>query len=90
MRVLLGRLGNRLSLLSFPILGKPVNPSGLVHVDDGSNVDSLQVSHIQLGSTEFPNGFRVTAFYPCFTQLIVSRTHEGYAVTPAPGEMELS
>ena len=29
---------------SIPILGKPLNPRGLVHVDDGSSMDSLALA----------------------------------------------
>ena len=40
--------------------------------------------HVQLCSAGFAAVFRVTAFYPRFTRLMVSRTHGGYAFTSTP------
>ena len=64
------------------------NPSRLVLADDGSHAGSSP-THIQLRSTGFPVGFRVTAFYTRFTRLRTSRTRGAYAVTPASGGQEL-
>ncbi len=43
MRVLTGQIGNCLSRIR-SLLGKPLNPRGLVPVDDGSDVDSLALA----------------------------------------------
>ncbi|WP_219903975.1 hypothetical protein, partial [Stenomitos frigidus] len=44
LRVLAGQGFQLPAVLSFPILGKPINPCRLVHDDDGSNVDSLSLA----------------------------------------------
>jgi hypothetical protein len=72
------------------LLGKPINPFELVHVDDGSTMSSLSLAIFNFARRGSLDGFRVTAFYPCFIGLRVSLPHEGYAVTPASGELELS
>ncbi len=70
-----GQFCSCLTQYPFPFLGKPGSPSWrpprggldprwLVRNDDGSDVSSHDVNPIQLCSTGFPVGFRVTAFSP--------------------------
>jgi hypothetical protein len=63
-----------------PFWTKPINPRWLVLGDDDSDVSSLP-THVQLYSTEFPVGFRVTAFHPRIHGLMVSR-YRGGSVSP--------
>ena len=72
------------------LLGKPINLFELVHVDDGSTMSSLSLAIFDFAWRGSLDRFKVTAFYPCFIGLRVSLPHEGYAVTPASGELELS
>ena len=62
-----GTLVTRPMLGSYPYrFGQANNLSRLVRYNDGSDVDSLSI-HIQLCSMGFSARFRVTTFYPCFT-----------------------
>lgn len=54
--MLTDRLDKRSASESSPILGKPLNPRRLVHVDDGSSVDSLALAVFSFARRDSQSG----------------------------------
>ena len=74
---------------SLPVLGKPVNPSGLVRGLRRFDARSLSLP-IATRSRGFPVRFRVTRFTPRFTGLMVVRSDGGVAFSFPPQGRELA